>query len=78
MGRALPPGRREGAEGGGRLEAAEHGAITGTDQTPGELAAAWAAFLKTNPADDKDAFRKAWMEARKGALAKAGMDPIFE
>jgi len=42
------------------------------------LAAAWAAYLKTNPPDDKDAFTKGWMAARKDALAKGGMDPIFE
>jgi TRAP transporter TAXI family solute receptor len=42
------------------------------------LAAAWAAFLKGNPPDDKDAFAKAWLTARKAALAGAGMDPVFE
>ena len=42
------------------------------------LAAAWAAFLKNNPPDDKDAFTKAWTAARKTALTAAGMDPVFE
>ena len=42
------------------------------------LVAAWAAFLKTNPPDDKDAFPKGWMAARKAALTGAGMDPVFE
>ena len=42
------------------------------------LASAWAAFLKANPPDDKDAFAKAWTTARKGALTSAGMDPVFE
>jgi TRAP transporter TAXI family solute receptor len=42
------------------------------------LAAAWAAFMKGSPPDDKDAFAKAWMAARKAALASAGMDPVFE
>jgi TRAP transporter TAXI family solute receptor len=42
------------------------------------LAAAWDAFLKTNPPDEKDAFSKGWMAARKAALTGAGMDPIFE
>jgi TRAP transporter TAXI family solute receptor len=42
------------------------------------LAAAWEAYLKTNPSDDKDAFVKGWMGARKDALAKAGMDPVFQ
>ena len=42
------------------------------------LTAAWTAFLKANPPDDKDAFTKAWMAARKTALTGAGMNPIFE
>jgi TRAP transporter TAXI family solute receptor len=42
------------------------------------LTGAWAAYLKTNPSEDKDAFQKGWMAARKDALTKAGMDPIFE
>ena len=42
------------------------------------LAAAWGTFVKGNPPDDKDAFTKAWMAARKSGLAAAGMDPIFE
>jgi len=42
------------------------------------LAAAWGAFLKTNPADDADAFRKGWMSARADALKKSGLDVIFE
>jgi TRAP transporter TAXI family solute receptor len=42
------------------------------------LASAWSAFLKGNPPDDKDAFTKAWMAARKSALMSAGMDAIFE
>jgi TRAP transporter TAXI family solute receptor len=42
------------------------------------LTAAWAAFLKNSPPDDKDAFAKSWSAARKSALTGAGMDPIFE
>ena len=42
------------------------------------LGAAWAAFLKGSPPDDKDAFSKAWSAARKTALTGAGMDPVFE
>jgi hypothetical protein len=42
------------------------------------LATTWAALLKNNPPDDKAEFTKAWMSARKNALVKAGMDPIFE
>jgi hypothetical protein len=37
------------------------------------LSTAWTAFLKTNPAEDKDQFRSAWMGARRAALAKAGL-----
>jgi TRAP transporter TAXI family solute receptor len=44
----------------------------------GVLAAAWNAYLKTNPAEDRDAFRKGWMVARADALKKAGMEAIFE
>lgn len=42
------------------------------------LAAAWTAFLKTNPPEDREAFRKAWMAVRAEALKKAALDPIFE
>jgi len=42
------------------------------------LAGAWAGYLKTNPPDDKGAFTKGWLAARKSALTKAGMDPIFD
>jgi hypothetical protein len=42
------------------------------------LTAAWATYLKSNPPDDKDAFAKGWMAARKTALSGAGMDAIFE
>lgn len=41
------------------------------------MATAWAAFLKASPPDDKAAFTKAWMDARRDALTKAGMDPVF-
>jgi TRAP transporter TAXI family solute receptor len=42
------------------------------------LVAAWGQYVKSNPPDDKDAFTKGWMAARKAALTGAGMDPIFE
>ncbi len=42
------------------------------------LAAAWNAFLKTNPPDDKAAFGKGWMAARAAALKAANLDVIFE
>jgi TRAP transporter TAXI family solute receptor len=37
------------------------------------LAAAWGEFLKTNPNEDKDQFRAAWMSARRAALTQAGL-----
>jgi TRAP transporter TAXI family solute receptor len=42
------------------------------------LATAWSAFTKGNPPEDKAAFTKGWMAARKAALVAAGMDAIFE
>lgn len=42
------------------------------------LGESWKALLKASPPDDKDAFLKAWMAARKAALEKAGFDPVFE
>lgn len=42
------------------------------------LAEAWATYLKTNPPDDKDAFRKGWMEVRRTALTKAGQPVGFD
>ena len=42
------------------------------------LATAWNAFLKSNPADEKEAFLKGWMTARAAALKTARLDVIFE
>ena len=42
------------------------------------LAAAWAAYQKTNPPDDRDAHLKGWMTARGAALKAASFDTIFE
>jgi TRAP transporter TAXI family solute receptor len=42
------------------------------------LGAAWKSYLATNPPEDKDAFYKGWMAARKAALSGAGMDAIFD
>ena len=42
------------------------------------LGTAWADFIKTDPPAEKAAFSAAWLAARKAALAKAGMDPVFE
>jgi len=41
----------------------------------GILAAAWTAFVKTNPPDDK--FSEGWAAARKEALAKANLPDAF-
>ena len=41
------------------------------------LAKAWGEFNKANPPADKDAYATAWLAARKTALEKAGMDPVF-
>jgi TRAP transporter TAXI family solute receptor len=42
------------------------------------LGKAWADFTKANPPADKEPFAKAWMAARKSALEKAGLPPVFE
>lgn len=42
------------------------------------LADAWAGYMKTNPPEAADAFRKGWMAARADALKKAGMESVFE
>ncbi len=42
------------------------------------LASAWGAYVKGNPPEEKDAFNKGWLAARKAALSGAGMDAIFE
>lgn len=42
------------------------------------LVDSWAEFNKSNPPADAEPYRQAWMKARKAALQKAGMDPIFD
>lgn len=42
------------------------------------LAQAWKSFMDSKPPEDKDAFYTAWMDQRKAALVKAGLDPIFD
>lgn len=42
------------------------------------LAAAWGDFLKTNPPEDREQFRAAWMKARAAALTKAGLEVLFQ
>lgn len=42
------------------------------------LGEAWAQFTKASPPSDAGQFRTAWLAARKAALVKAGMDPIFD
>lgn len=41
------------------------------------MADAWKAYAASTPSDDK-AFAEGWMKARAAALAKAGMDVVFE
>ena len=41
------------------------------------MADAWKAYAAGAPSDDK-AFAEGWMRARAAALAKAGMDVVFE
>lgn len=43
----------------------------------GVLAAAWQDFMKSNPPEDREQFRAAWMKARAAALTKAGLDVLF-
>ena len=43
----------------------------------GVLASAWAAYLKTNPSQDKQQFQAGWTEARRSALVAAGLEPVF-
>ena len=42
------------------------------------LAAAWADLQKATPPSDPPAFRKAWLDARRAALGKAGIEAPFE
>ena len=42
------------------------------------LGAAWNEFMKTNPPEDREQFRVAWMKARAAALAKAGMEVLVQ
>lgn len=42
------------------------------------LIGAWNDFLKTNPPEDREQFRAAWMKVRAGALTKAGMEVLFQ
>ena len=42
------------------------------------LSAAWNEFMKTNPPEDREQFRVAWMKARAAALAKAGMEVLVQ
>jgi len=42
------------------------------------LLAAFRAFTKSKPPSDEASFRSAWMTARAAALAKAGLEQVFE
>ena len=78
VGAALPRRRRQGVQGGRRLERGDEAHNQMLIKRQDTLVEAWKAFLKTNPPEDKAAFTAAWMASRKAALAKAGLDPIFE
>ncbi|HPA90703.1 MAG TPA: TAXI family TRAP transporter solute-binding subunit, partial [Quisquiliibacterium sp.] len=41
------------------------------------LGDAWKEFMKTNPPEDREQFRAAWMKARAAALTKNGMAVLF-
>ncbi len=41
------------------------------------LVDAWKEFMKTNPPEDREQFRAAWMKARAAALTKNGMEVLF-
>ena len=41
------------------------------------LASAWKSFMASNPPEDDDAFRSAWLKVRAEALEGAGFDPVF-
>ncbi len=41
------------------------------------LGDAWKEFMKSNPPEDRDQFRAAWMKARAAALTKNGMAVLF-
>ena len=78
LGDPVSRGRREGAQGSGRVEGRARGAQSEAPASGRKRSAsAWADFLKSNPSDDKAAFAKAWMEARSAALNKIGQDPVF-
>ena len=42
------------------------------------LGGAWKEFIATNPPEDRDQFRTAWMKARAAALSKAGLEVLFQ
>ncbi len=42
------------------------------------LANAWKDFMRTNPPEDREQFRAAWMKARAAALTKAGMELMVQ
>jgi TRAP transporter TAXI family solute receptor len=42
------------------------------------IMASWKTFIADNPPSDKDAFKTAWLAARKASLEKAGLPVVFE
>jgi TRAP transporter TAXI family solute receptor len=72
------PGAVKALKEAGAWTAADDAHNEGLVKRQGVLATASQAYLKTNPSDDGEAFRKGWMAARKDALTKAGMDAVYE
>jgi TRAP transporter TAXI family solute receptor len=69
------PGAVKALREAGHWTADEEAHNAGLLKRQGVLADAWAAYLKTNPPEDK--FQAGWMEARKSSLVAAGLEPVF-
>ncbi|MCO5129006.1 MAG: TAXI family TRAP transporter solute-binding subunit [Xanthobacteraceae bacterium] len=69
------PGTVKAFKEAGHWTAQDQAHNDGLIKRQGVLAAAWDAYLKTNPADDK--FAEGWSAARKAALVKANMPDAF-
>jgi hypothetical protein len=69
------PGAVKALREAGHWTADEEAYNAGLLKRQGVLADAWAAYLKTNPPEDK--FQAGWMEARKSSLVAAGLEPVF-
>jgi TRAP transporter TAXI family solute receptor len=72
------PGSVKALKEAGNWSDADQAHNDGLIKRQGVLAAAWAAYSKSNPPSDDAAFLAGWMTARAAALAKAGMPNGFE